>query len=161
MNPTGQAPFPPGTQKAISEICDQYLRQLGLNPAQSAYGNIGTANVITSSSPSAPQWPLPSSSGVSNAAGPSRPIIPASPISVASTSPNGKGRYPFSRISRSVNPQPPVNTFATAQWRPKEPPCFFGTSTEDVHTWTSLVRHYLTFMAGIYAQQVAYTVTLL
>ena len=32
---------------------------------------------------------------------------------------------------------------------------------EDVHTWTSLVRHYLTFMEGSDAQQVAYTVTLL
>ena len=161
VTPTGQAPLPPGAQKAISEICDQYLRQLGLNPAQSAYGTTGTVNLITSSSPSAPQTPLPSPSGVSNAAGPSRPIIPASPISVASTSPNGEGRDPFSRISRPVNPQPPLNTFATAQWRPKEPPCFFGRSTEDVHTWTSLVRHYLTFMAGSDAQQVAYTVTLL
>ena len=122
VTPTGQAPLPPGAQKAISEICDQYLRQLGLNPAQSAYGTTGTVNLITSSSPSAPQSPLPSSSGVSNAAGPSRPIIPASPISVASTSPNGEGRDPFSRISRSVNPQPPINTFATAQWRPKNHP---------------------------------------
>ena len=32
---------------------------------------------------------------------------------------------------------------------------------EDVHTWTSLVRHYLTFMGGSDAQQVAYSVTLL
>ena len=161
MTPVGQASLPPGEQKAISEICDQYLRQLGLNPAQSAYGNTGIVNLITSSSPPAPQSPLPSSSDVSNAAGPSRPIIPAPPISVASTSPNGEGRDPFSRISRFVNPQPPVSTFATAQWRPKEPPCFFGRSTEDVHTWTSLVRHYLTFMPGSDAQQVAYTVTLL
>ena len=51
--------------------------------------------------------------------------------------------------------------FATAHWKPKEPPCFFGRSTEDVHTWTSLVRHYLAFMAGSDAQQVAYLVTLL
>ena len=159
--PTGQASLPPGAQKAISEICDQYLRQLGINPAQSALGNTGTVNLITSSSPHAPQSPLPSSSGVCNAASPSRPIIPASPISVVSTSPNGEERDPFSRISGSVNPQPPVNTFATAQWSPKGPPCFFGRSTEDVHTWTSLVRHYLTFMAGSDAQQVAYTVTLL
>ena len=161
VTPTGQAPLPPGAQKAISEIFDQYLRKLGINPAQSAYGNTGTLNLITSSSPPAPQSPLPSTSDVSNAAGPSRPIIPASPISVASPSPNGEGRDPFSRILRSVNPQPPVNAFATAHWRPKEPPCLFGRSTEDVHTWTSLVRHYLTFMAGSDAQQVAYTVTLL
>ena len=161
MTPARQAPLPPGAQKAISEICDQYLRQLGLNPAQSAYGNTGTINLITSSSPPATQSPLPSSSGVSNAGEPPHPIIPNSPISVASTSPNGEGTDPFLRISRSANPQPPITTFATAQWRPKEPPCFFGRSTEDVHTWTSLVRHYLTFMAGSDAQQVAYTVTFL
>ena len=47
------------------------------------------------------------------------------------------------------------------QWKPKEPPCFYGLGTEDVHTWTSLVRHYLTFMGGSDAQQVAYFVTLL
>ena len=45
--------------------------------------------------------------------------------------------------------------------KPKEPPCFYGRSSEDVHTWTSLVRHYLTFMGGGDAQQVAYSVTLL
>ena len=27
--------------------------------------------------------------------------------------------------------------FATAAWKPKEPPCFFGRSTEDAHTWVS------------------------
>ena len=42
--------------------------------------------------------------------------------------------------------------FTTMQWKPKEPPCFFGRSTEDVHTWTSLVRHYLTFMGDSDAQ---------
>ena len=51
--------------------------------------------------------------------------------------------------------------FATTQWKPKEPPCFYGRSSEDVHTWTSLVRHYLTFTGGGDAQQVAYSVTLL
>ena len=50
--------------------------------------------------------------------------------------------------------------FATAAWKPKEPPCFFGLSTEDAHTWVSLVRNYLTFMSGSDAQQVAYTATL-
>ena len=50
--------------------------------------------------------------------------------------------------------------FATAAWKPKEPPCFFGRNTEDAHTWVSLVRNYLTFMSGSDAQQVAYTVTL-
>ena len=54
-----------------------------------------------------------------------------------------------------------AQAFANVQWRPKEPPCYYGRSSEDVHMWTSLVRHYLTFMGGSDAQQVAYTVTLL
>ena len=115
MTPAGQTPLPPGAQTAIAEICDQYLRQLGLNPAQSDHINTGTVNLITPSSPLAPQSPLPSSSGVSNVGGPPHPIIPNSPISVATTSPNGEGRDPFSRISRSANPQPPITTSTTAQ----------------------------------------------
>ena len=59
------------------------------------------------------------------------------------------------------HPSPPPPPFATMHWKPKEPPCFFGRSSEDVHTWTSLVRHYLTFMGVSDAQQVAYLVTLL
>ena len=66
-----------------------------------------------------------------------------------------------------TNPVPSTTTvssaqpsFATAAWKPKEPPCFFGRSTEDAHTWVSLVRNYLTFMSGSDSQQVAYTVTL-
>ena len=55
----------------------------------------------------------------------------------------------------------PAQMFATAQWRPKEPSCYYGKSTEDVHMWTSLVHHYFTFMGGNDAQQVAYAVTLL
>ena len=51
--------------------------------------------------------------------------------------------------------------WATTQWKPKETPCFYGRSSEDVHTWTSLVRHYLTFMGGSDAQQVSYAVILL
>ena len=51
-------------------------------------------------------------------------------------------------------------SFATTAWKPKEPPCFFGQSTEDAHTWVSLVRNYLTFMSNSDSQQVAYTVTL-
>ena len=50
--------------------------------------------------------------------------------------------------------------FTTAAWKPKEPPCFFGRSAEDAHTWVSLVRNYLTFMSGSDAQQVAYTAIL-
>ena len=66
-----------------------------------------------------------------------------------------------------TNPIPSTTTvssmqpsFATAAWKPKEPPCFFGRSTKDAHTWVSLVRNYLTFMSCSDSQQVAYMVTL-
>ena len=160
MTPTRQASLPPGAQKAISEIFDQCLMQLGINPDQSAQGNAATANLVDLSSFSVPHSSVPSSSGVSDVGGPP-PVIPLSPISVAITPhPNG-GNGPFQRILQTGNPQPPHPVMATAFWRPKEPPYFFGRSTEDVHTWTSLVRHYLAFRAGSDAQQVAYTVTLL
>ena len=91
-------------------------------------------------------------------------IIPGSPISVASTpshAGNGGSALGFSHLSAGSHPSPPPPPFSTMHWKPKEPPCFFGRSSEDVHTWTSLVRHYLTFMGGSDAQQVAYSVTLL
>ena len=59
-----------------------------------------------------------------------------SPLSIDGVSP--------SVPSVSTGSQP----FATVAWKPKEPPCFFGRSTEDAHTWVSLVRNYLTFMSG-------------
>ena len=71
-----------------------------------------------------------------------------SPLSIDGASPS------LPTVSTGVQP------FATAAWKPKEPPCFFGRSTEDAHTWVSLVRNYLTFMSGSDSQQVAYTVTL-
>ena len=68
---------------------------------------------------------------------------------------------PIQPASSSVlSPASGSQQFATAAWKPKEPPCFFGRNTEDAHTWVSLVRNYLTFMSGSDAQQVAYTVTL-
>ena len=91
-------------------------------------------------------------------------VLPGSPISVASTpshAGNGGSAPGFSHLSSGSHPSPPPPPFATMHWKPKEPPCFFGRSSEDVHTWTSLVRHYLTFMGGSDAQQVAYSVTLL
>ena len=100
MTPTGQASLPSGAQKAISEICDQCLRQLGINPDQSAQGNAATANLVNPSSLSPPHSSVPSSSGVSNAGGPPYPIFPNSPISVVTTSPNGGGNGPFSRIAQ-------------------------------------------------------------
>ena len=91
-------------------------------------------------------------------------ILPGSPISVASTpshAGNGGSAPGFSQLSSGSHPSPPPPPFATMHWKPKEPPCFFGRSSKDVHTWASLVRHYLTFMGGSDAQQVAYSVTLL
>ena len=146
VTPTSQASLPPGAQKTISEICEQYLRQRDLTSDQAVHQNIGTVSA-PNPTPSDFNSPLPNTSGGSDVGGPP-PVIPLSPISVASTPhPNG-GNGPFQRISQTENPQPPHPVMATAFWRPKEPPCFFGRSTEDVHTWTSLVRHYLAFMVG-------------
>ena len=43
---------------------------------------------------------------------------------------------------------------------PKEPPCFFGRSVEDIYTGTSLAQNYLSLMSFSDTQKVAYTVTL-
>ena len=51
--------------------------------------------------------------------------------------------------------------FATAQWRPKEPPMFTGNASDDVYLWTSLVQQYLVFMEGTARQEVAFAATLL
>ena len=82
-------------------------------------------------------------------------------MSVASTSNHGGKAVDFSQLSQQAGADIKPQMFATTTWKPKEPPCFYGRSSEDVHTWTSLVRHYLTFMGGSDAQQVAYSVTLL
>ena len=87
--------------------------------------------------------------------------IAGSDVFVASTSNNGGNAMEFSRLSQQMGAGTQPQVFATTTWKPKEPPCFYGRSSEDVHTWTSLVRHYLTFMGGSDAQQVAYSVTLL
>ena len=135
------------------------MKQLGINPNQSAHGGAATPSLITPSPFHASNSSFPSSSGVLNAERTPPPVIPLTPISVSSTLPNGEGNGPFSRIAQTGNPHPPQSTFATALWKPKEHPCFFGRSTDDVHTWTSLVHH--SFMASSDAQQVAYSVTLL
>ena len=88
--------------------------------------------------------------------------IAGSDVSIASTQPQNRGEEgKFSRMMSDAGTVVPTQTFATAQWRPKEPPCYFGRSNEDVHMWTSIVRHYFTFMGGSDAQQVSYAVTLL
>ena len=78
----------------------------------------------------------------------------------ASGNPNPRSTFGSPVMVASVNPSNmTVNSgnqsFATAAWKPKEPPCFFGRSTKDAHTWVSLVRNYLTFMSGSDSQQVA------
>ena len=91
-------------------------------------------------------------------------IIPRSPISVASTpshARNGGSALGFSHLTHMATVASPSTMFATTQWKPKESPYFYGRSTEDVHTWTSLVHHYLTFMGGSEAHQVVYSITLL
>ena len=82
-------------------------------------------------------------------------ILPSSPISVASTPSqvgNGGSAPGFSHLSSGSHPSPPPPLFSTMQWKPKELLYFYGRGTEDVHTWTSLVHHYLTFMGGRDAQ---------
>ena len=97
------------------------------------------------------------------------PVAGSSQKNVSSTAPVGNSvprssfgsPVPIQPVSPSVLPSASgSHGFATAAWKPKEPPCFFGRNTEDAHTWVSLVRNYLTFMSGSDAQQVAYTVTL-
>ena len=70
--------------------------------------------------------------------------ILGSPISLATTSSLMGNATGFLQLSSGSHPSPPPQPFATMHWKPKEPPCFFGRNSEDVHTWTSLVRHYLT-----------------
>ena len=55
----------------------------------------------------------------------------------------------------------PQNIFTTTTWKPKDPPCFHGKSTEDAHAWVAMVRNYFIFMAGTMQQEVAYAATLL
>ena len=81
--------------------------------------------------------------------------IAGSDVSIASTRSNngtGENKTSFSQMMSGAGTITPAQTFATAQWRPKEPPCYYGRSNEDVHMWTSLVRHYFTFMGGNDAQ---------
>ena len=54
-----------------------------------------------------------------------------------------------------------TTTQMNVQWRPKEPPVFCGKSTEDAHTWVSVVSNDFIFMNGTPHQEVAYAITLL
>ena len=50
---------------------------------------------------------------------------------------------------------------AVQVWRPREPPLFYGRSTEDVHRWVSIMRNYLTFLECSEKQKVAFISTFL
>ena len=49
-------------------------------------------------------------------------------------------QFCFPRMQDNVAPTSGQQVFATAQWRPKEPPMFTGATTDDVYLWTSLVK---------------------
>ena len=60
-----------------------------------------------------------------------------SPISVASTNShigNNANTLRITQLSPGASVSSPSRTFATVAWKPKEPLCFFGQSTEDAHT---------------------------
>ena len=70
----------------------------------------------------------------------------------------GSNQIPPQSTSHGFDPH---TIFTTAQWKPKDPPCFHGKSSEDAHTWVDLVRNYFVFMNGTPRQEVAYAVNLL
>ena len=70
-------------------------------------------------------------------------------------------QFSFPQMGESVAPPQGQKVFATAQWRPKEPPAYTGNASDDVYLWTSLVRQYFVFMCGTARQEVAFAATLL
>ena len=70
-------------------------------------------------------------------------------------------QFSFPRMQDNVAPTSGQQVFATAQWRPKEPPMFTGAATDDVYLWTLLVKQYFVFMCGNAHQEVAFAATLL
>ena len=110
---------------------------------------------------------LPNEASVhSDKAAPSESVIDlVSPSATVSGTPIPRSTFGSPLSVASVKPSMmTVNSghqsFAIPAWKPKEPPCSFGRSTEDAHTWVSLVRNSLAFMSGSESQQVAYIVTL-
>ena len=64
-------------------------------------------------------------------------VLPASPISVANTPShvaNGGSAPGFSHVTQNTIAASAQTMFATMHWKPKEPPCYYGHSTEDIHT---------------------------
>ena len=44
-------------------------------------------------------------------------------------------------VGASNSSAAPQNIFTTTTWKPKDPPCFHGKSTEDAHAWVAMVRN--------------------
>ena len=70
-------------------------------------------------------------------------------------------QFSFQQMQDIVAPTQGQQVFATAQWKPREPPMFTGAATDDVYLWTSLVKQYFVFMRGDAQQEVAFAATLL
>ena len=70
-------------------------------------------------------------------------------------------QFSFQQMQDRVAPSSGQQVFATAQWKPREPPMFTGAATDDVYLWTSLVKQYFVFMKGEAHQEVAFAATLL
>ena len=49
-------------------------------------------------------------------------------------------QFTFQNMQDNVAPKAGQQVFASAQWRPKEPPMYTGAATDDVYLWTSLVK---------------------
>ena len=49
-------------------------------------------------------------------------------------------QFSFPRMQDNVAPTSGQQVFATAQWRPKEPPMFTGAATDDVYLWTFISK---------------------
>ena len=62
-------------------------------------------------------------------------------------------QFSSSRMQDNVAPTSGQQVFATAQWRPKEPPMFTGATTDDVYLWTSLVNSILCSCAEMHIKR--------
>ena len=103
-----------GTQRAIQKVLEESLRKTGIAP-QSHQDNKpknSSENLLQSTA--------------KNKAG-------SNAGNTHFSFPNLGGGSPSNAEQKQI--------FATAQWRPKEPPAYTGAASDDVYLWTSLVRH--------------------
>ena len=121
--------LPSGTQRAIERIVQTHMERLGVHIGPHEDGARGL-NVLESKAGNVPNL---------------RPEI---------------AQFSFPRNGgRNVALTSGQQIFATAQWRPKEPPLYTGNASDDVYLWTSLVRQYFVFMNGTARQEVAFAAT--